>query len=39
VRKIRAGIVPANRSAETVERLWEERIDPHIHLDAVWYPG
>jgi hypothetical protein len=39
VRKIRAGIVPANRSAEAVEQLWETRIVPHIHLDGVWHPG
>lgn len=39
VRKIRAGIVPANRSGEAVEQLWETRIVPHIHLDGVWHPG
>ncbi len=38
VRKIRAGIVPADRSAEAVERLWETRIEPYIHLDEVWHP-
>jgi hypothetical protein len=39
VRKIRAGVVPSGRSAEAIERLWETRIEPHIHTDAVWYPG
>jgi hypothetical protein len=39
VRKIRAGIVPANRSADAVENLWETRIIPHIHQNEVWYPG
>ncbi len=38
VRKIRAGIVPADRSADAVENLWETRIVPHIHTNAVWYP-
>lgn len=39
VRKIRAGIVPAGRSADAVEQLWETRIDPYVHFDGVWYPG
>lgn len=39
VRKIRSGIVPAGRSADAVERLWETRVVPHIDLDSVWYPG
>lgn len=39
VRKIRAGVVSAGRSAEAIERLWETRIEPHIDTDAVWYPG
>jgi len=39
VRKIRAGIVPAGRSAGAVERLWENRVEPHVHTDSVWYPG
>lgn len=38
VRKIRAGIVPSDRSAEAVEKLWETRIEPHIWRDAVWHP-
>jgi len=39
VRKIRAGVVPNDRSAGAVEQLWETRIVPHIHFDGVWYPG
>lgn len=39
VRRIRAGIVPADRSAGAIEQLWETRIAPHIHQDGVWYPG
>jgi len=39
VRKIRAGIVPADRSADAVENLWETRIAPHIHQNEVWYPA
>jgi hypothetical protein len=38
VRKIRAGLVTENQSSEAVERLWEERIDPHIRYDEVWHP-
>lgn len=38
VRKIRAGIVSAGPSAEAVERLWNERIVPHLHTNEVWYP-
>jgi hypothetical protein len=38
VRKIRAGIVPADRSADAVEELWETRIAPYIHRNEVWYP-
>jgi hypothetical protein len=39
VRKIRAGIVRADRSAEAIEELWETRIVPYIHADEVWYPS
>jgi len=39
VRKIRAGIVPSDRSAQAVEKLWETRIEPRIWRDSVWYPG
>ncbi|HYQ78831.1 MAG TPA: DUF3800 domain-containing protein [Solirubrobacterales bacterium] len=39
VRKIRAGLVRADRSAQAVEKLWEKRIEPHIWQDSVWYPG
>jgi hypothetical protein len=39
VRKIQAGIVPGGRSADAIERLWETRIDPHVHTNAVWYPS
>lgn len=39
VRKIRAGVVPSDRSANAVEELWETRIEPHIWQDSVWYPG
>jgi len=39
VRKIRARVVAADRSADAVEQLWETRIAPFIHQDAVGYPG
>lgn len=39
VRKIRAGVVSGGPSADAIERLWETRIEPHIHTDEVWYPG
>lgn len=39
VRKIQAGIVAANRSADAVESLWETRIAPHVYLNEVWYPS
>lgn len=38
VRKIRDGLVGGGESAEAVERLWEERIEPHLRADEVWYP-
>jgi hypothetical protein len=38
LRKIRAGLVPGGPSAEAVEKLWEERIAPHILQNAVWHP-
>ncbi|HEX5525694.1 MAG TPA: DUF3800 domain-containing protein [Solirubrobacterales bacterium] len=38
MRKIRDGLVVRNESAEAVERLWEARIEPHIHANEVWYP-
>lgn len=39
VRKIRAGVVTAGRSADAIEQLWETRIAPYIHTNEVWYPG
>lgn len=39
VRKIRAGIVPSDRSAQAVENLWETRIEPHLWQDGVWHPS
>lgn len=38
MRKIRDGTVSGGESAEAVERLWEERIAPHLRADEVWYP-
>jgi uncharacterized protein DUF3800 len=38
IEKIRAGIVPDNRSAEAVEELWETRIVPHLRTRDVWFP-
>jgi hypothetical protein len=38
IRKISAGVVPADRSAGAVEQLWETRIVPHLHTNEVWYP-
>lgn len=38
MRKIRDGIVARNESSEAVERLWEERIDPFVRANEVWYP-
>jgi hypothetical protein len=38
LRKIRDGLVAGGESAEAVERLWEERIAPHLEADEVWYP-
>jgi hypothetical protein len=39
VRKIRAGLVPSNRSAEAIEKLWETRIEPHLWRNSVWHPS
>jgi hypothetical protein len=39
MRKIRAGIVPADRSAEAVAKLWETRIEPHLWRNSVWHPS
>lgn len=38
MRKINNGIVARNSSSEAVKRLWEERIDPYVTADEVWYP-
>ncbi|HET7446100.1 MAG TPA: DUF3800 domain-containing protein [Solirubrobacterales bacterium] len=38
VRKIDEGIVQAGASAEAVEKLWEERILPHVRTNEVWFP-
>lgn len=38
VRKVWSGIVPRRASGEAVERLWNERIAPHIHWNEIWYP-
>ena len=38
IEKIRAGIVPDNRSAEAVEELWETGIVPHLRTRDVWFP-
>lgn len=38
IRKIRDGLVRGGESAEAVERLWEERIAPHVRADEVWFP-
>ena len=38
VRKIGAGLVAENSSAEAVEKLWEERIAPHLLYNEVWHP-
>lgn len=38
VRKVRDGLVAGGESAAAVERLWEERIVPHLKADEVWYP-
>lgn len=38
LRKVRDGLVAGGESAEAVERLWEERIVPHLKADEVWYP-
>jgi hypothetical protein len=39
VRKVREGTVSRNRSAEAVEALWEERIEPFLWVNEVWHPG
>lgn len=39
IRKIRTGLVPKNPSAEAVERLWEERIEPYVRDNEVWHPS
>ncbi len=38
MRKISNGIVARGSSAEAIERLWDERIDPFIFADEVWHP-
>jgi hypothetical protein len=37
-RKVREGLVPAGDSADAVEKLWEERVAPHLRHNEVWYP-
>src|SRR3954452_14896794 len=38
MRKISDGIVARGNSSEAIERLWEERIYPHLFADEVWHP-
>lgn len=39
LRKLNEGTVSRNRSAEAIEDLWEERIEPFVRVNEVWYPG
>jgi Protein of unknown function (DUF3800) len=39
MRKISSGIVARGSSAEAIERLWDERIDPFVFADEVWHPS
>lgn len=40
LRKIQAGLVSGKSIyAEAVQRLWETRIEPHVHTNNIWFPG
>jgi hypothetical protein len=38
MRKIEAGTVAEDRSSEAIERLWNERIEPFVCENSIWYP-
>lgn len=38
LRKIQDGIVSEGKSADAVERLWEQRIEPFVQTNEVWHP-
>ena len=37
-RKISTGLVAKGRSDEAVNRLWTDRIEPHIWRNSIWHP-
>jgi hypothetical protein len=39
VRKLEDGTISKNRSAVAVEALWEQRIEPFLRTNQVWYPA
>lgn len=38
VRKIRAGRVSNDRGAQAVKELWDNRIEPFVYANSIWYP-
>jgi hypothetical protein len=39
LRKLSEGTISRNRSAEAIEKLWDERIEPFVRINEVWFPG
>jgi uncharacterized protein DUF3800 len=38
-RKVKMGLVAKGPSDGAIERLWTERIRPHVRHDAIWHPS